>query len=209
MNDLVIASGNRGKVAEISRVLKGMAITLHSLDDYDDVPPVEEDGQTYLDNALKKAKFYSAFTGKSVLADDSGLEVDYLNGAPGIYSARYAGLDATDEENNRKLLRQLAGVSADKRGATFRCVLVLYDQDGRFHSFEGKWRGVIASEPAGKQGFGYDPLFYIPELDKTAAQLDHDVKSRVSHRAKALALLREWLSQGSGGFGDTGARGGK
>jgi XTP/dITP diphosphohydrolase len=193
VNELVIASGNEGKIAEISRALKEIEITLHSLRDYDGVPPVEEDGQTYLDNALKKAKSYAAFTGKVVLADDSGLEVDYLNGAPGVYSARYAGLNATDEENNQKLLRQLAGVAANERGATFCCVLVLYEPDGNFHSFAGTWRGVIMTEPAGKQGFGYDPLFYAPELGKTAAQLDPDVKNRVSHRAKALALFQDWL----------------
>ena len=196
MKELVIASGNEGKIAEISRALKDTGIILRSLGDYCGVPPVEEDGQTYLDNALKKAKSYSEFTGKMVLADDSGLEVDYLNGEPGVYSARYAGLNATDEENNRKLLHQLASVTPDERGATFRCVLVLYDHDGCFHSFEGAWRGVITTESAGNGGFGYDPLFYIPELGKTSAQLDPDVKNQVSHRARALALLQEWLRQG-------------
>ena len=193
MRELVIASGNEGKIAEISRALKDAEIALRSLGDYCGVPLVEEDGQTYLDNAIKKAKSYSAFTEKMVLADDSGLEVDYLNGEPGVYSARYAGLNATDAENNRKLLRQLAGVTPDRRGATFRCILVLYEPDGSFHSFEGAWRGVITTEPAGEGGFGYDPLFYIPELGKTSAQLDLDVKNHVSHRARALALLREWF----------------
>ena len=195
MTSIVIASGNEGKIAEISQALKGTEMLMRSLSDYNDVPPVEEDGQTYLDNALKKAKSYSVFTGEIVLADDSGLEVDCLNGEPGIYSARYAGLHATDEENNRKLLHKLGDVDLDKRGATFRCVLVLYDPNGRFHSFEGTWRGVIMTEPAGNRGFGYDPLFYDPEQGKTAAQLDPDVKNRISHRAKALALFREWFRQ--------------
>ena len=195
MTSIVIASGNEGKIAEISQALKGTEMVMRALSDYSDVPPVEEDGQTYLDNALKKAKSYSVFTGEIVLADDSGLEVDCLNGEPGIYSARYAGLHATDEENNRKLLHKLGDVDLDKRGATFRCVLVLYDPNGRFHSFEGTWRGVIMTEPAGNRGFGYDPLFYDPEQGKTAAQLDPDVKNRISHRAKALALFREWFRQ--------------
>ena len=193
MRKLVIASGNEGKIAEISRALKDTEIILRSLVDYHDVPPVEEDGQTYLDNALKKAKSYSLFTGEMVLADDSGLEVDCLNGAPGVYSARYAGLNATDEENNRKLLHHLAGVTPDKRGATFRCVLVLYEPDGCFQSFAGAWRGMITAEPAGQGGFGYDPLFYIPELGKTSAQLEADVKNQVSHRARALSLFQEWF----------------
>ena len=195
MSGFVIASQNKGKVAEISRALNGAGITIRSLGDYRHVPPVEEDGQTYLDNALKKARFYSAFTGETVLADDSGLEVDYLNGEPGVYSAVYAGLHASDEENNGKLLHKLDGVAPDERGALFRCVLVFYEPDGRFHSFEGTWRGVILTEPAGTQGFGYDPLFFVPELGKTAAQLDPDVKNRVSHRAKALSLFQEWFLQ--------------
>jgi XTP/dITP diphosphohydrolase len=195
LRELVIASGNKGKIAEISRVLKDTEVILRSLGGYHDVPVVEEDGLTYLDNALKKAKAYAAFTGEMVLADDSGLEVDCLNGEPGVYSARYAGANATDTENNQKLLRRLAGIPADKRGATFHCALVLYEPHGRFHSFAGEWRGTITTEPAGEGGFGYDPLFYIPELGKTSAQLDPEVKNRVSHRARALALLQDWFRQ--------------
>lgn len=168
-------------------------LVVQSLGDYTDVPNVEEDGTTYLENALKKARAYSQFTGETVLADDSGLEVDFLNGAPGIYSSRYAGPNATDEENYRKLLVKLTGVAPDERGAMFRCVLVLCHPDGRFESFEGVWRGMIHTEPVGDRGFGYDPVFYLPDQGCTVAQLPPEVKNALSHRAKALDLLKEWL----------------
>ena len=168
-------------------------LVIQSLADYGDVPDVVEDGHTYLENALKKAKAYSLFTGETVLADDSGLEVDFLQGEPGIYSSRYAGPDATDEENYRKLLPALAGVALEKRGAMFRCVLVLYHPDGQFESFEGTWRGIIHTEPVGDKGFGYDPVFYLPELDLTVAQLAPEVKNKLSHRGQALKLFKEWL----------------
>ena len=161
--------------------------------DYGDVPDVIEDGHTYLENALKKAKAYSDFTRAAVLADDSGLEVDFLQGAPGIYSARYAGSDATDEENYRKLLQALAGVASEDRGAMFRCVLVLYHPDGQCESFEGTWRGMIHTEPVGEKGFGYDPVVYLPEMGLTVAQLAPEVKNKLSHRGQALALFKEWL----------------
>jgi XTP/dITP diphosphohydrolase len=163
------------------------------LADYGDVPDVIEDGHTYLENALKKAKAYSDFTRAAVLADDSGLEVDFLQGAPGIYSARYAGSDATDEENYRKLLQALAGVASEDRGAMFRCVLVLYHPDGQCESFEGTWRGMIHTEPVGEKGFGYDPVVYLPEMGLTVAQLAPEVKNKLSHRGQALALFKEWL----------------
>lgn len=157
------------------------------------MPDVEEDGATYLENALKKAKTYSVLTGEAVLADDSGLEVDCLNGEPGIYSSRYAGAGATDEENYRKLLSRLEGVSPERRGAVFRCVLVLYHPHGRFEIFEGTWRGMIHTEAVGDRGFGYDPVFYLPDLGLTAAQLAPEKKNVLSHRAKALDLFKKWL----------------
>lgn len=166
---------------------------IQSLADYADVPEVVEDGRTYLENALKKAKAYSLFTGETVLADDSGLEVDFLNGEPGIYSSRYAGPDATDEENYRKLLQQMAGVAPEKRGARFRCVLVLYHPDGHYESFEGSWPGMIHTEPVGNLGFGYDPVFYLPDQDETVAQLESEIKNTLSHRAQALFLCKKWL----------------
>lgn len=166
---------------------------IRSLADYRAVPDVVEDGRTYLENALKKAKAYAAFTGETVLADDSGLEVDFLNGEPGIYSSRYAGPDATDEENYRKLLQKMSGVAPQNRGAGFRCVLVVYHPDGRYESFEGVWRGVIHTEPVGNRGFGYDPVFYLPDQRLTVAELPPEMKNALSHRAQALNLFKMWL----------------
>ncbi|MEW6334158.1 MAG: XTP/dITP diphosphatase [Thermodesulfobacteriota bacterium] len=195
MKDIIIASRNRGKIGEIRSMLAECGVTLRSLDEYPNLPEVSEDGNSFLDNALKKAKQVAELTGKTVLADDSGLEVDALGGAPGIHSARYAGGGADDETNVRKLLGELQGVPPGKRGAAFRCVLVLCRPDGRFHVFDGKWEGRIAEAPAGKGGFGYDPVFYLPGEGATAAELPAGIKNRISHRAKAAAKLRRWLRE--------------
>jgi XTP/dITP diphosphohydrolase len=191
----VIASKNRGKVDEIRKVIATPGFSIQSLADYAKAPDVVEDGNTYRENALKKAKAYSLFTGETVLADDSGLEVDHLKGEPGIYSSRYAGSDATDEENYLKLLQALEGVALKDRGAMFRCVLVLYHPDGRFESFEGTWRGIINTEPVGEKGFGYDPIFYLPEMGLTVAQLAPEIKNKLSHRGQALDLFKQWLQK--------------
>lgn len=193
MKKIILASRNRGKIKEISSMLGELGITMGSLADYPDLPDVVEDGESFLENALKKAKALSAQTGETVLADDSGLEVDALDGAPGIYSARYAGAKADDEKNIRKLLNDLKGVPPDRRIAAFSCVLVLYRPDGTYDSFEGRWEGRIAEEPAGKGGFGYDPVFFLPERKTTVAQLAPEVKNRISHRAQAFAKLRAHL----------------
>jgi XTP/dITP diphosphohydrolase len=168
-------------------------MNIRSLADYDAVPRVVENGRTYLENALKKAKAYADFTGEAVLADDSGLEVDSLNGEPGIHSARYAGPDATDEENYLKLLKKMEGIPPEKRGAGFRCVLVLYRPGGRYASFEGFWRGMIHTKPLGNKGFGYDPVFFLPDQRLTAAELPPEMKNALSHRAQVLDLFRTWL----------------
>ncbi len=168
-------------------------LDVRSLADYAGAPEVEEDGSTYLENALKKAKAYSLFTGETVLADDSGLEVDFLGGGPGIYSSRYAGPGATDEANCHKLLQQMAGVVTEKRVARFRCVLVLCRPDGRYEHFEGVWQGLIHTQPVGGGGFGYDPVFYLPERGVTVAQLDPETKNALSHRGQALFLFKKWL----------------
>jgi len=161
------------------------------LNDYPDVPEVVEDGSTFLENALKKARMVSEHTGEWVIADDSGLEVDYLNGRPGVHSSRYSGPDATDDENNRKLLEALKTVPPEKRGAAFRCVLVLYKPDGTYRSFDGELRGAIARTAAGSEGFGYDPVFYVAEYGKTVAELSPDIKNRISHRARAFNKLKK------------------
>ncbi|MBN2538540.1 MAG: XTP/dITP diphosphatase [Deltaproteobacteria bacterium] len=193
--EIVFASKNRGKIRELNALLEGINITLSSLYDYTDAPDIIEDGRTFLENALKKARVISDYAGRTVIADDSGLEVDYLEGAPGIHSARYSGAGATDEKNIRKLLEELEGVSVEKRGAAFKCALVLYRTDGTFETFEGKLEGTIATEQAGSEGFGYDPVFIVPEYGKTVAQIDPDTKNRISHRAMAFAKLKKSLQE--------------
>ena len=136
------------------------------------------------------------WTGEAALADDSGLEVDHLEGKPGIYSSRYAGEGSTDEKNIQKLLERLEGIPAEKRGAAFRCVLVLYRPDGSYESFEGQWRGRIIERPVGTHGFGYDPVFFLSEQGVTVAQLDPAIKNSLSHRAQAFQKLKERLRQG-------------
>ena len=192
---IIFASKNRGKIRELKALFEGMDINLFSLYDYPDAPHIIEDGNTFLENALKKARVISEYTGGTIIADDSGLEVDYLEGAPGIHSARYSKAGATDEKNIRKLLEELKGVPTEKRGAAFRCALVLYRTDGTFETFEGKLEGRIAAEPAGSEGFGYDPVFIAPEYGKTVAQLDPETKNRISHRAVAFAKLKKSLQE--------------
>jgi len=174
-------------------MLEGIEVGLCSLLDYPDLPDLIEDGNSFLENALKKASFFSKLTGETVLADDSGLEVEVLDGAPGIYSARYAGKDADDQQNIRKLLDDLKDIAAENRGAAFRCVLVLYHPEGTYDSFEGCLEGRIAKEPAGEGGFGYDPVFILPGDVVTVAQLSSEVKNRISHRAQAFLKLKEKL----------------
>ena len=192
---IVFASKNRGKIKELKALLKGMNVKLLSLHDYPDIPNIIEDGNTFLENALKKARVISEYTGGTIIADDSGLEVDYLKGDPGIHSARYSGAGATDERNIHKLLEELKGVSTGKRGAAFRCALVLYRADKTFETFEGKLEGKIATEPNSSEGFGYDPVFIVPEYGKTVAQLDPEIKNRISHRAIAFAKLKKSLQK--------------
>jgi XTP/dITP diphosphohydrolase len=178
-------------------MLAGIDVHLSSLMDYPALPEIVEDGDSFLENALKKARVVSTLTGETVLADDSGIEVEALDGAPGIYSARYAGEDANDEKNIRKLLSDLKGVAFENRGAAFRCILVLYPANGRCEIFEGRWEGVIAEKPVGQGGFGYDPVFFLPGEGMTVAQLSSEVKNRISHRAQAFAKLKEKLRRGA------------
>ena len=192
---IVFASGNEGKVKEIREMLGGMGIELVSLKDYADVPEIVEDGDTFLENALKKAKIISEFTGETVLADDSGLSVNALGGEPGIYSARYAGEKATDDDNTDLLLEKLKNISQEKRTAFFCCALVLDRADGSYDSFESKWHGRIIDERLGTNGFGYDPVFFVPELKKTAAELPPETKNKVSHRGQAFAQLKRKLAE--------------
>ncbi len=192
---IVFASGNLGKVREIREMLSGTNIELASLKDYPDIPEIVEDGKTFLENALKKARTVSERTGQAVLADDSGLQVDALGGEPGIYSARYAGEGASDDDNINLLLEKLKEVPPEKRTASFCCVLVLYNTDGTYESFESRWPGRIIDDRRGDNGFGYDPVFYVPELNKTAAELPPEIKNRISHRGQSFLKLKQSLGR--------------
>lgn len=172
-------------------MLEDLSIEIRSLNDYQDIPDINEDGKSFFENALKKARIISEHTGEIVLADDSGLEVNYLGGEPGVYSSRYSGNDANDSRNIQKLLETLEGVSIEKRSASFKCVLVLYRPDGRYWSFEGRLQGIINDKPVGSMGFGYDPVFFLPELELTVAQIPLELKNKISHRAKAINKFKE------------------
>ena len=168
-------------------------VELISLNHYSHVPEISEDGKNFFENAFKKAKIVSELTGETVLADDSGLKVDILKGEPGLYSARYAGDNATDEENNNKLLAKLKDVPPQKRSASFICSLVLYKKDGSYEAVEGRWDGQIIDQRRGENGFGYDPIFFVPNLKLTAAELPPALKNKVSHRGQAFAKLKKVL----------------
>ena len=197
MKALLVATGNRGKLRELEKLLAGTVEKIYSLADFPDLPPVVEDGNSFAENALKKARAAAAATGLPVIADDSGLEVDLLGGRPGVHSARYAGEGAGDAANNAKLLAELAGVPPERRAAAFRCVIAFCRPDGDCRTFSGALPGVILEEPAGSGGFGYDPLFLVPDHGQTLAELPIEVKNRISHRGRAFAELRRYL-QGSG-----------
>ena len=190
---VVLASGNAGKLRELERILAPLGLQLHSQAQYA-VPEVPEDGLSFVENAIIKARAACRHTGLPAIADDSGLEVDYLKGAPGIHSARYSG--SGDAGNNQKLLRELQNVPEPERTARFRCVLVYmrHELDPMPIVCAGSWEGRILEAPQGDQGFGYDPLFYVPEQQCSAAQLDAAVKNRISHRAHASARLLEALT---------------
>jgi len=193
---LLVATNNPGKVREYDDLLDGLGLDLCGLADIG-LSKVEETGQTFAENALIKAQAFSQACHLLTLADDSGLEVEALSGAPGVYSARYAGKGASDADRYRKLLAALEGVPWEKRAARFRCVIALAWPDGRIETFEGQCDGVIAFEPRGTNGFGFDPVFYMPEHGCTMAELPTEVKNRVSHRACAAALARERLKNGA------------
>lgn len=195
MDKILIASRNRGKIAEYRELLQGLPVKILSLADFPDFPEVPETGTTFRENALIKARSAVAATGVAALSDDSGLEVDYLQGAPGVYSSRYAGPGKDDDANNRKLLSALQGVPMSRRGARFRCVIAIVTPGGREFLSEGVCEGKIAFDPRGSEGFGYDPLFLIPSLGKTFAELGPAVKNRISHRAQALRAARDVLGR--------------
>lgn len=188
-NRIIVATRNKGKLIEIKEMLKDTDIEVVSVDDFCGIPPLVEDGQTFEENALYKARVISKLLNTTALADDSGLEVDFLNGLPGVKSARFAGKHADDEENNKKLLRLLEGVPLEDRKARFRCVIAMVCSDGREYKTEGFCDGYITLEPRGSNGFGYDPLFCIPKINITFGEMDPAIKNSISHRAKALTEM--------------------
>jgi len=188
---LLVATKNRGKVREIRSALKGLGFRVHSLIDFSEFPEIEENGKTFAENALKKARFYSSRFGQLTLADDSGLEVKAFKGMPGVRSARYAGERSSPQENNQKLLREMEGIPTSKRGARFKCVMALVSADGREAVTEGVCGGRIGFKEVGKKGFGYDPLFILPHSGRTMAQISTQEKNRISHRGRALKKMRK------------------
>ncbi len=195
---IVLATTNKGKTKEFKELLKDFPIEIKDLSDFGPIPEVIEDGETFDDNAYKKASFTAKVLGYPAMADDSGLCVEALDGAPGVYSARYAGDNATDAQNVDKLLDALK--DEENRKAAFECVISIAVPTGAALTYEGRCEGVLTREPAGDNGFGYDPLFFFPELDKTFAQLSIAEKGDISHRGKALKdvsremnKIIEWL----------------
>jgi len=185
---LVLATRNPGKTKEMGELLTGFPVVIKNLNDFGPIPEIEEDGSTFEENAYKKASFTAKVLGLPALADDSGLAVHALDGAPGLYSARYAGPGATDEENNTKLLADMAGRT--DRSATFICVISIAVPCGVALTYEGRCEGTIATAPQGTEGFGYDPLFYYPPMEKSFAELSPAEKNAISHRGKALSEVR-------------------
>jgi XTP/dITP diphosphohydrolase len=197
---LVIATRNPGKTSEIRELLKDFPVLIKNLDDFGPIPEAVEDGATFDENAYKKSSFTARVLGFPALADDSGLCVDGLDGAPGVFSARYAGENASDKDNNDKLLAELKGKA--NRQAAFECVISLAVPTGAALTYEARCEGLITEKSAGENGFGYDPIFYYPPLRKTFAQMTQTEKNQVSHRGKALGEMREefdkvlvWLKQ--------------
>ena len=197
---LVLATRNEGKTEEIRALLSDFPVDIKNLTDFGPTPPIEEDGETFEDNAVKKARFIAKILGFPALADDSGLMVEALGNGPGVRSARYAGEEATDADNNAKLLRELENV--ENRNAAFSCVIAIAVPWGPALIYEGRCEGSITNELLGTRGFGYDPVFYYPPLQKTFAQLTTEEKNQVSHRGQALGQLRDefdkvliWLRQ--------------
>lgn len=194
-NRIVVASRNKKKVGEIKNIFGSIGYSVLSLDDLGIDIRVEEDGDTFEANSYKKAFEVMKATGEIALADDSGLEVEALGGLPGVHSARFAGEGASDQENNIKLLSLMQDIPGGDRKARFVCVITVVFPDGGHISARGECEGQILFEPRGCGGFGYDPLFYIPDYGKTFAELEPEVKNAISHRAKALSKIKEMLEQ--------------
>ena len=195
MKKLIVASKNKGKLKEIKEILSDMPIKVISMDEAGVDIEIEETGMTFEENALIKAKAVFDVTGNIILADDSGLEVDCLNGAPGIYSARFAGDNASDNDNLVKLLGMLKDIPMEKREARFVCAVAAILENGSYFTVRGTCEGYITDTPNGENGFGYDPVFLVPRFQKTMAELDEELKNEISHRGNALKLFKESIKK--------------
>jgi len=191
--DLVVATRNKKKLLEIRELLAHLDFNVMSIGDFSCIPEIQEDGTTFEENAKKKAVQVAQITNRLTLADDSGLEIDYLGGQPGIHSARFAGVNATDEDRIKKVLDLLKGVPKRERKARFRCAIAIVSPDTQVEIVTGACEGEIAFEPRGSEGFGYDPVFLVPEHGKTFAELGSEKKNQISHRAIALKKAKELL----------------
>lgn len=192
LKTVVIATQNEKKRVEIKEILKDVpGILLRGIEDFPFLPEIKEDGNTFRENAIKKATILTKACNTWAMADDSGLEIDTLKGRPGIYSSRYAGADATDKKNIEKVLSELRGIPKERRTARFICSIALASPNQLFFVVEGRCDGFITNEPRGINGFGYDPIFYVPDYGKTLAELNPSIKNRISHRAKALEQFKE------------------
>jgi XTP/dITP diphosphohydrolase len=198
MHKLILATNNAHKISEMSAILDGLDFEILSAKDFPDFPEIEETGETLEDNAILKARAIWEKYRLPAIADDTGLEVEYLDGAPGVYSARYAGPGCTFADNNRKLLGLLEGIPQTKRNARFRTVIAFADLHGKIQSVDGVLDGAIALAPRGEHGFGYDPVFIVDLLGKTLAELPAETKNRISHRGRALMKMRPIIMQAFG-----------
>jgi len=192
MLEILIATNNLGKVKEIKDILDGRQLKILTMKDFPHLPKIEEDGKTYQENAFKKAKKTLEYTGKICLADDSGLEIDYLKGKPGLYSSRWGN---SDEERINKVLKLLEGVPIDKRNAKFVCAVVLLFPDGKTYMVKEECKGIIGFQPKGEYGFGYNPIFLVPEYNKTFAELGDTIKNKISHRGKAMRKMAKIIKE--------------
>jgi XTP/dITP diphosphohydrolase len=194
MKKIVIATSNKGKISEIQSLLSDMSVEVLPLLDFTGIPEIREDGLTFFENAFIKARIVARHTGLPALADDSGIEVDALGGAPGVRSARYAGKDAKDIDNINKLLVEMKDIPKERRAARFRCVMVLHSPDERWISAEGACFGEISFEPKGEKGFGYDPVFFLPDRNKTMAEIEKEEKNSFSHRTMAIMGIKHRIN---------------
>lgn len=190
---LILATRNRHKILELTSLLSDFPIKIASLSDYPDIGEIIEDGKSFEENAMKKGQCAQTATGEWVLADDSGLIVPALEGEPGVISARYAGVEKGDHANNQKLIDKIRALPEGERGASFVAVVVLLGPGGKTYVVRGECEGVMITEPRGKEGFGYDPIFFLPKLGRTMAELTLDEKNRISHRGAALQKIKEIL----------------